>query len=118
MQPRSPHAFRRTARRGAHVPEEHGAVAESHGPALAGLARTAREEIAAEVHQAVRGEGFREAVGEPSFRDAPEVDRGTRFETRLAITYGEELGQRPRRWRRRRRRRRAEGVIARVARGE
>src|SRR5439155_481218 len=76
VQLRAPRSTAGTARRGAHVQEEHGLTAHAHGPSIARLTAASRVEISAQVDEAVRSEVGGEPIGEPALGDTAEIDRG------------------------------------------
>src|SRR6266550_3848426 len=90
---RPPRSLARPARRGAHVQQQHGLPTHAHRPAVAGLATTAREEIAAEIHQRVRAEVCGEPIGEPALRDPAEIDGSALTEPSGPRSHLEHLGQ-------------------------
>src|SRR5437868_12422211 len=96
MESLAPGALAGAAGGGAHIAEHHGLVAHSHRPTLALLSVTAREKIAAEIHERVRAEINGEPIGEPSFGDPAEVDRRALPQTSCALSHREHVGKRGR----------------------
>src|SRR5436190_3060509 len=71
----SPRSLSRPARRRSHIEKQDRLTTHTDRPAIARLPAAPRVEIAAEIDERVPAEGGREPTGEPTLRDAAEIDR-------------------------------------------